>query len=95
MNKWWIPNVDINKSVIIKEIQCYLGPEATARPFTKDASSQEHTPNIKDSHELTEAQGPGWIPHYHSRRVPYRCMPTCVLSVLVDSERLIRRTGAN
>ncbi|KAI3326129.1 hypothetical protein HD806DRAFT_532782 [Xylariaceae sp. AK1471] len=29
MNKYWIPQHDINKKVITQELQCYLGPEAT------------------------------------------------------------------
>lgn len=34
MNEYWIPNHDINKRVITKEIQCYLGPYATVRPYS-------------------------------------------------------------
>lgn len=34
MNEYWIPNHGINKKVITKEIQCYLGPEAHARPYS-------------------------------------------------------------
>lgn len=33
-NQFWIPNFDINKKVITQEIQYYLGPEATVRPYT-------------------------------------------------------------
>ncbi|KAH8782519.1 uncharacterized protein K444DRAFT_593457 [Hyaloscypha bicolor E] len=33
---YWIPNWDINKKVITQEIQYYLGPEATVRPYTRD-----------------------------------------------------------
>jgi hypothetical protein len=33
-NQYWIPNLDINKKVIVTEIQCYLGPEATVRAYT-------------------------------------------------------------
>lgn len=36
MNKYWIPHLDIHKKVITAELQYYLGPEATVRPFTKD-----------------------------------------------------------
>ncbi len=32
--QFWIPNFDINKKVITQEIQYYLGPEATVRPYT-------------------------------------------------------------
>jgi hypothetical protein len=39
-NQYWIPNIDINKKVIIKEIQYYLGPESTARPYTRDVCDQ-------------------------------------------------------
>ena len=35
-NRYWIPNFDINKKVITQEIQYYLGPEATVRPYTRD-----------------------------------------------------------
>ncbi|KAH6705358.1 hypothetical protein BKA61DRAFT_439534, partial [Leptodontidium sp. MPI-SDFR-AT-0119] len=36
MNKYWIPHVDINKKVITQEIQLYLGPESTVRPYTQE-----------------------------------------------------------
>ncbi|KAF7905272.1 uncharacterized protein EAF01_005793 [Botrytis porri] len=36
LNRYWIPNLDINKRVINKEIQYYLGPESTLRPYTRD-----------------------------------------------------------
>ncbi|TAQ91446.1 hypothetical protein B7494_g180 [Chlorociboria aeruginascens] len=36
MNRYWIPNLEINKKVITKDIQYYLGPEATVRPFTRE-----------------------------------------------------------
>ncbi|KAH7148683.1 hypothetical protein EDB81DRAFT_933094 [Dactylonectria macrodidyma] len=34
MNKYWIPHLDIHKKVITQELQYYLGPEATVRPYT-------------------------------------------------------------
>jgi len=36
MNKYWIPHLDIHKRVITQELQYYLGPQATVRPFTRD-----------------------------------------------------------
>ncbi|KAG6358831.1 hypothetical protein INS49_012350 [Diaporthe citri] len=36
MNRYWIPHKDIHKKVITQELQYYLGPEATVRPFTRD-----------------------------------------------------------
>ncbi|KAI0205852.1 hypothetical protein F4808DRAFT_181625 [Astrocystis sublimbata] len=35
MNKYWIPHLDINKKIITQELQYYLGPEATVRPYTR------------------------------------------------------------
>ncbi|KIN06692.1 hypothetical protein OIDMADRAFT_191161 [Oidiodendron maius Zn] len=35
-NRYWIPNFDINKKVITQEIQYYLGPESTVRPYTRE-----------------------------------------------------------
>ncbi|KAI1439176.1 hypothetical protein GGR50DRAFT_690529 [Xylaria sp. CBS 124048] len=35
MNRYWIPHHDIDKKVITQELQCYLGPEATVRPYTR------------------------------------------------------------
>ncbi|KAH8596469.1 hypothetical protein B0O99DRAFT_477114, partial [Bisporella sp. PMI_857] len=35
-NRYWIPNFDINKKVITQEIQYYLGPDATVRPYTRE-----------------------------------------------------------
>ncbi|EAA31582.1 hypothetical protein GE21DRAFT_7702 [Neurospora crassa] len=36
MNKYWIPQLDIHKKVITQELQYYLGPQATVRPFTRE-----------------------------------------------------------
>ncbi|KAL8371618.1 hypothetical protein RB595_001424 [Gaeumannomyces hyphopodioides] len=36
MNRYWIPNMDIHKKVIVAEIQYHLGPQASVRPFTKE-----------------------------------------------------------
>ncbi|KAL1840206.1 hypothetical protein VTJ49DRAFT_689 [Mycothermus thermophilus] len=36
MNRYWIPHLDIHKKVITREIQYYLGPEATVRSFTRE-----------------------------------------------------------
>ncbi|KAK3685078.1 hypothetical protein B0T22DRAFT_442275 [Podospora appendiculata] len=36
MNKYWIPHLDIHKKVITQELQYYLGPDATVRPFTRE-----------------------------------------------------------
>ncbi|PSS27240.1 hypothetical protein M430DRAFT_54786 [Amorphotheca resinae ATCC 22711] len=35
-NRYWIPNLEINKKVITQEIQYYLGPESTVRPYTRE-----------------------------------------------------------
>lgn len=34
MNKYWIPHQDIHRKVITQELQYYLGPQATVRPYT-------------------------------------------------------------
>lgn len=34
MNRYWIPHMDIHKKVITQELQYYLGPQATVRPYT-------------------------------------------------------------
>ncbi|KAK4177694.1 hypothetical protein QBC36DRAFT_386481 [Triangularia setosa] len=36
MNRYWIPNLDIHKKVITQELQYYLGPDASVRPFTRE-----------------------------------------------------------
>jgi hypothetical protein len=36
MNRYWIPQLDIHRKVITQELQYYLGPEATVRPFTRE-----------------------------------------------------------
>ncbi|KAI0156959.1 hypothetical protein GGR57DRAFT_75592 [Xylariaceae sp. FL1272] len=36
MNKYWIPNLEISKKVLTQELQYYLGPEATVRPYTRE-----------------------------------------------------------
>ncbi|KAF7559565.1 hypothetical protein G7046_g4586 [Stylonectria norvegica] len=39
LNKYWIPHLDIHKKIITQELQCFLGPQATVRPYTFEASS--------------------------------------------------------
>ncbi|KAH6652721.1 hypothetical protein BKA67DRAFT_518699 [Truncatella angustata] len=36
LNRYWIPHIDINKRVITQELQYYLGPDATVRPYTRE-----------------------------------------------------------
>ncbi|KAH8893437.1 hypothetical protein GQ53DRAFT_805608, partial [Thozetella sp. PMI_491] len=36
LNQYWLPNQEIHKKVITQELQYYLGPEATVRPFTRE-----------------------------------------------------------
>ncbi|KAH6674741.1 hypothetical protein B0J14DRAFT_479568, partial [Halenospora varia] len=36
LNRYWIPALDINKKVITQELQYYLGPDATVRPYTRE-----------------------------------------------------------
>jgi len=35
MNRYWLPNIEINKKVITQELQFYLGPDAQVRPYTR------------------------------------------------------------
>lgn len=44
-NRYWIPNFDINKKVITQEIQYYLGPESTVRPYTREVLDLDHLLN--------------------------------------------------
>ncbi|KAH8653950.1 hypothetical protein BGZ60DRAFT_496306 [Tricladium varicosporioides] len=37
-NSYWIPNLDIHKKVITQELQFYLGPESSVRPYTREGS---------------------------------------------------------
>lgn len=34
MNQYWYSNVDIHRKVITQDLQYYLGPQATVRPYT-------------------------------------------------------------
>ncbi|KAI1251089.1 hypothetical protein MGN70_008150 [Eutypa lata] len=36
LNRYWIPQMDINRKVITQELQYYLGPDATVRPYTRE-----------------------------------------------------------
>ncbi|KAI1189135.1 hypothetical protein F5B17DRAFT_223240 [Nemania serpens] len=60
MNKYWIPHLDINKKVITRELQCYLGPEATVRPYTREGEDgyliTTPGPCLTDSKEIWEKQ---------------------------------------
>lgn len=38
MNQYWYSNVDIHRKVITQELQYYLGPQATVRPYTFEVS---------------------------------------------------------
>jgi hypothetical protein len=46
MNQYWIPHLDIHKQVITRELQYYLGPDATVRPFTHKVSSRRLWPAV-------------------------------------------------
>lgn len=46
-NRYWIPNLDISKKVITQEIQYFLGPEATVRPYTREVGF--HTKLVKET----------------------------------------------
>jgi len=35
-NKYWVAIPDISRKVIVSEIQYYLGPEATVRPYARE-----------------------------------------------------------
>lgn len=35
-NRYWMPKHDINKKVIVQEIQYHLGPDATVLPYTRE-----------------------------------------------------------
>ncbi|VTT60849.1 unnamed protein product [Fusarium fujikuroi] len=65
MNKYWIPHQDIHRKVITQELQYYLGPQATVRPYTLEPNGY---PLLMNSNV-----GRGWIPHHHSRILPDRC----------------------
>jgi hypothetical protein len=39
LNRYWIPHWDIHKKVITQELQYYLGPNATVRPYTLEVWS--------------------------------------------------------
>lgn len=51
MNRYWIPHLDIHKKVITQELQYYLGPEATVRPFTREV---RHPPPCHPGSWLTK-----------------------------------------
>ncbi|PHH75419.1 hypothetical protein CDD82_4452 [Ophiocordyceps australis] len=34
LNRYWIPHHEIHRRIITQELQYYLGPEATVRPYT-------------------------------------------------------------
>lgn len=38
MYRYWIPSFDIHRKIITQELQYYLGPQATVRPYTYDGA---------------------------------------------------------
>ncbi|RNJ54604.1 hypothetical protein D7B24_009619 [Verticillium nonalfalfae] len=36
MNRYWIPRLDIHKSIIVQQLPYFLGPEATVRAYTNE-----------------------------------------------------------
>ncbi|KAI1332822.1 hypothetical protein F5Y16DRAFT_126917 [Xylariaceae sp. FL0255] len=36
MNRYFIRNFEISRKVLTQELQCYLGPHATVRPYTRE-----------------------------------------------------------
>jgi len=44
--RYWMPNLQINKKVIVQKIQYYLGHESTVRPYARDVTSYHRLPFI-------------------------------------------------
>lgn len=42
MNRYWIPNIGIHRKVLTHDLQYYLGPQATVRPFTRNVRPVKH-----------------------------------------------------
>ncbi len=58
MNKYWIPHLDIHKKVITQELQYYLGPEATVRPYTREVRKRLFLPQaLADSDDIRGKMG--------------------------------------
>jgi hypothetical protein len=70
-NRYWIPNLDINKKVITQEIQYYLGPESTVRPYTREV--RDRNPSSPLTSHAHPKPGRGRIPHHYPGRVLDRC----------------------
>jgi hypothetical protein len=49
MNRYWLPNLEINKKVITQELQFYLGPDAHVRPYTRDVSFLKSAVLLEDT----------------------------------------------
>jgi hypothetical protein len=56
MNKYWIPHLDIHRKVITQELQYYLGPDATVRPYTREVSDHHNSWLVPASHKLSRAK---------------------------------------
>jgi hypothetical protein len=48
LNRYWIPHWDIHKKIITQELQYYLGPNATVRPYTLEVWSMVETLSAGD-----------------------------------------------
>jgi len=79
-NRYWIPNLDINKKVITQEIQYYLGPESTVRPYTREVIFLYSLLN----NMLTGYQGRRWVSHHNPRRMSHRCKDYSVFHLYFD-----------
>ena len=49
MNRYWIPHWDIQKRVITQELQYYLGPQATVRPYTLEVLMHRCIPFVDNT----------------------------------------------
>lgn len=69
MNEYWISNHEINKRVITKEIQCFLGPSAHVRPYSFEVGYPDfpRTSTISDI-----SPGRRWILDRHPRTMSHR-----------------------
>ncbi len=72
MNQYWLPNQDIHKKVITQELQYYLGPDATVRPFTREVRGDFRSFRAL-VFLLTLILGRRWLPHHYPRTLPDRC----------------------
>ena len=88
MNKYWIPHLDIHRKVITQELQYYLGPDATVRPYTREVRLRVQATQLATSNSRISQGEDGFL-----ITTPGGCLTDVSRAVLESSADLLAYPG--